>query len=94
MHYLDNAKAGDELHYWFDSRPGECIKVEMVGDVDTVLLLKDSQGNTVRADDDSGFARNASVSKWGRGARRYYVTVRFVWVNEEQSGPRIGIVRA
>lgn len=79
---LGFADSGDEMHFMFDSDPGECISVETLGSSDTILVLKDDRGTSVKADDDSGLDRNAKVTKWSRRAQRYYVALRIVWKSQ------------
>lgn len=88
--YLDGSSAGDEFHFKFNANKGECISVSMVGNVDAVLVLKDSSGNQIKADDDTGFSRNAKVTQWSRSAREYLIDLRIVW---KASGSGVGIVR-
>lgn len=87
---LSDAEAGKEYHFKFLANKGECISVEMTGNVDTVLVLKDENGNQIKADDDTGFSRNAKVTQWSRSAREHLVDLRIVW---KDSGSRVGILR-
>jgi len=87
---LSDAEAGKEYHFKFTANKGECISVEMTGNVDTVLVLKDENGNQIKADDDTGFSRNAKVTQWSRSAREHLVDLRIVW---KDSGSSVGILR-
>lgn len=71
--------AGQEFRFTMSVKGWQRWTVKTEGDADTTMVLKQPNGAQLMADDDSGYLRNAQLSKWEWASKTYHLDLRVNW---------------